>query len=88
MPGEPLRHRIRRKLPQWRAAGAPPHVLKWIEEGAACEWITGPPPPYNYGVSCTDVPTDQRRWFDGEMRRLLAMGAIEPAPPEERTHNV
>ena len=52
MPGEPLRHRIRRRLPQWRAAGAPPHVLRWIEEGVACEWINGPPPPYNYGGGC------------------------------------
>ena len=85
-PGEPLRYRLRRKLPQWRAAGAPPSVLRWIEEGAACTWKHGPPQPYNFGVSLRDTTPGQQEWVDKEMDRLLSTGAVEPAPLEECTH--
>ena len=81
-----LRHRVRAKLPAWRAAGAPPSVLRWIEEGAACEWTRGPPPPYDLGISLRDMTPAQAEFMEKEVPRCLATGAWEPAPKAERTH--
>lgn len=87
--GQPqlLRHRLRSKLPAWRAAGAPPSVLRWIEEGVSCEWARGgPPPPYDLGVSLRDMTPAQEEFMAKELPRCLASGAWESAPPDERTH--
>jgi hypothetical protein len=81
-----LRHRLRDKLPAWRASGAPPSVLSWIEHGVACEWKDGPPPAYDYGVSLRDATPAQKKFMDKELPRCLGTGAWEPAPADERTH--
>ena len=88
-PGEFLRHRLRNRLPAWKAAGASPQVLRWIEEGARCEWLSKPPPPFNLGVSLAGqraLTTAQSTFFEAELARHYATGAWEDAPPDERTH--
>ena len=80
---------LRRRLPAWRAAGASPQVLEWIREGARCEWTSGPPPPYNYGVSLQGqhaLTAQQSTFLEKEVARCFATGAWEEAPPDERTH--
>ena len=80
---------MRRQLPAWRAAGASPQVLQWIREGARCEWLHGPPPPYNRGVSLAnpgDLTPQQSQWLEQELVRCTATGAFEHAPADERTH--
>ena len=82
-----LRHRLRARLPAWRAAGAPPSVLRWLEEGVACEWKHGhPPPAYDYGVSLRDMTPSQAAFMAKELPRHFATGAMEEAPLDERTH--
>lgn len=85
----PLYQQLRDRLSAWRAAGASPQVLRWIREGARCEWTSGPPPPYNLGVSLagpTDLSAQQSAWLENEISRCYATGALEDAPPEERSH--
>jgi hypothetical protein len=88
-PQEPLYQQLRRRLPAWRAAGASPQVLQWIREGARCDWIHGPPPPYDHGVSLagpTDLTPQQSEFLEREVARCYRTGAWEDAPPDERTH--
>lgn len=73
-------------MPAWRAAGASPQVLRWVREGARCEWLSGPPPPHNHGVSCLDASPAQRAFLEDEIARCVRSGAWEPAPPSEQTH--
>ena len=82
----PLYERVRRQLPAWRAAGASQQVLRWIREGARCEWTHGPPPPFDHGVSLTDLTREESTWFEHEVTRCLDNGGWEEAPPSERTH--
>lgn len=83
---EPLRHRLRRRLPAWRSAGASPQVLEWIRDGASCQWIDGPPPPYNYGVSLSKMTLEQSAFLEDVVTKHYATGAWEDAPLDERTH--
>jgi ribonuclease HI len=86
---EPLYMKVRRQLPAWRAAGASPQVLEWIREGARCDWITGPPPPYHHGVSLAgpdDLSEQQSAFLEKEVARCFATGAWEAAPEDERSH--
>ena len=88
-PPEPLYLRLRRRLPAWRAAGASPQVLEWISQGARCEWIASPPPPFDHGVSCsgpTGITPQQSEFLEKEIARCCATGAWEEAPIDERTH--
>lgn len=64
-------------------------MLSWIREGARCEWVNGPPPPYNFGVSLAsegDLSEQQSTFLEKEVARCYATGAWEDAPPDERTH--
>lgn len=84
-----LRHRLRRHLPAWRAAGASPQILSWIREGARCEWVNGPPPAYDHGISLAkpgDLSEAQAAFLEKEVARSFETGAWETAPPDERTH--
>jgi len=80
---------LRRRLPAWRAAGASPQVLEWIREGARCEWNSGPPPPFNNGVSLQGpgaLTKQQSDFLEAEVARCFATGAWEAAPLHERSH--
>ena len=86
---KPLYRQIRRRLPAWRKAGASPRVLQWLREGARCEWLKGPPPPFHMGVSCggpTGLKPAESLFLKREYARLMEAGAWETAPPSERTH--
>ena len=87
--GEALYEQLRRRLPAWRAAGASPKVLRWLREGARCEWSHGPPPPFDYGISLqgSAAPTPQQsEFFEAEYARHFVTGAWREAPPDQRTH--
>ena len=80
---------LRRRLQAWRAAGASPQVLEWIREGARCEWMHGPPPPFHYGVSLQGpnaLTSEQSLFLEKEVARCYSTGAWEDAPANERTH--
>jgi hypothetical protein len=84
-----LRHQLRQRLPAWRAAGASPQVLSWISEGARCEWLSGPPPRFDHGVSFTGqraLTAEQWAFFEKERLRHYETGAWEDAPMDERSH--
>ena len=86
---EPLYLKLRRRLPAWRAAGASPQVMEWLRHGARCDWIKGPPPPFNMGVSCAGpqgLTTEQSLFLEKEVSRCFATGAWEEAPPGECDH--
>jgi hypothetical protein len=83
---EPLYAQLRRRLPAWRAAGASPQVLRWLREGARCEWTHGPPPPFHLGTSLTDMSAEESTFFENEVERCVRVGGWEPAPADERTH--
>ena len=88
-PPIPLRHRLRQHLPAWKSAGASPQVQEWISRGARCEWLSGPPPPYDYGVSLAkpgDLTADQSLFLEKEIARHHETGAWEHAPEGHRTH--
>jgi len=81
--------RARRQLPAWRTAGASPQVLEWIARGARCEWMRGPPPPYDHGVSLAGpgaMTAQQSEFLEKEVARCFGTGAWEQAPADERTH--
>lgn len=56
-------------------------MLGWLREGVNLErqWKSGPPAPFNQGVSLLDVDEEQQAWLDAEVKRLLASGAWEEA---------
>ena len=88
-PPDPLYMRVRRQLPAWRAAGASPQVLEWVAHGARCEWTSGPPPAYDYGVSLSGeraMTPQQSEWLEKEITRCYGTGAMEDAPADQRTH--
>ena len=81
--------RLRRRLPAWKAAGASPQVLQWLREGARCEWINGPPPAYDLGVSLAgpnDLTPQQSEFLEKEVARCFGTGAWETAPADQLTH--
>ena len=86
---EALHLQLRRRLAAWRAAGASPQVMRWLREGARCEWTSGPPPPYHHGVSFSDpgaLSPEESAFLEKEVVRCFGTGAWETAPPDERTH--
>ena len=86
---EPLYMTLRRRLAAWRAAGGSPQVMRWLREGARCEWTSTPPPPFHLGVSLagSSAPVgEEAAWLEREISRLVGNGALVEAPPEERTH--
>jgi hypothetical protein len=52
-----------------------------LREGVNLErqWKDGPPRPFNQGVSLLGLDEEEQAFLDGEMERLLASGAWEPA---------
>ena len=81
-----LWQRVRRQWTSWRSAGAPERVLRWIREGARCEWNElGPPAPFNKGVSLRskDLDADERHWLDAEEQRSVDSGAWQPVSAAE-----
>ena len=77
-PGLPsLQQKVRSRLGDWRRIGAPPHVLRWIQEGVRCDWIQAPPLPFHHGVSSLS-PAD-RMWVTAEADRGLLTGAFRRA---------
>ena len=63
--------------------------MRWIRDGARCEWLSGPPPPYDLGVSFDGPQTmtaAQSAFFEAELTRHYQTGAWEDAPLGERTH--
>ena len=74
-PGLPsLQQRVRASAAFWREIGAPPHVLRWIREGVRIDWLDGPPPPFDHGVSRTKP--EHRAWITAECDRCLLTGAF------------
>ena len=64
-------------------------MLQWLREGARCEWLQGPPPPFDHGVSCSGArapAADESSYLEKEYARLMANGAWIEAPPDQRTH--
>ena len=47
--------------------------MRWLREGVRCEWLDGPPPPFNHGVS--KVKPEDRAWLSTERDRCLQTGA-------------
>ena len=72
-----LRHRLRRKLENWRRLGASPKLLRWIECGVKIPWIRGPPRPFHQGVSFNDMTPDQFSFLSKELPRLFSEGGME-----------
>ena len=81
---EPLYETLRRRIAAWRAAGASPQILRWIREGARCEWLDQPPPPYDLGVSFTGTSKPstpaESAFLESEITRMLGLGALRHAP--------
>ena len=85
----PLHARLARRIAAWRAAGASNEVIRWLTQGARCEWTAGPPPPFDHGVSLSresDLTPQQSEFLEGEVSRCLGTGGWEHAPPSELTH--
>lgn len=61
-------------------------MLQWLRDGARCEWLHGPPPPFDHGVSCGGMTTAEATFLEKEYTRLTEAGAWVEAPPGERTH--
>jgi hypothetical protein len=63
--------------------------MEWLREGARCDWIAGPPPPYHHGVSLrgpSDLTEQQSNFLEKEVARCFATGAWEAAPEDQRSH--
>ena len=70
--------RVRAQLHQWKAIGASPQILEWLDKGVRLRWRAGGPPrPFDHGESTFDA--EQTAWLDKEVARCLATGAWEPA---------
>ena len=64
-------------------------MLRWIREGARCEWTSSPPPSFHLGVSLqgSSAPTgEESEWLERKILRLSGNGALIAAPLDERTH--
>ena len=74
-----LRHRVRQRVEDWERIGASGQVLSWIRRGVRVQWRAGvgPPRTFNHGVSMADATPDQLRFMEGELPRLLSIGAWE-----------
>lgn len=63
--------------------------MEWLRHGARCDWINGPPPPFNMGVSCAGphgLTTEQSDFLEKEVARCFGTGAWEAAPADELSH--
>ena len=73
------RHNVRRAWSRWRDAGASGQVLEWIRHGVSIPWLYGaPPPPFNHGVSCRNLPPQQAAFLEDEIKRLKEKGVFRP----------
>ena len=73
------RHNVRREWLRWKDLGANGQVLGWIRQGVAVPWTnSGPPPPFNQGVSCRGLPLDQTSFLKKEVERLTLSGILRP----------
>ena len=72
-----LRHNLGRKLEAWRAVGAEPRVLSWIENDVHIPFRHGPPLPFHHGVSMLDATPAQMEFLSEELPRFYASGAFE-----------
>ena len=47
-------------------------MLGWLREGVNLErqWKSGPPAPFNQGVSLLDVDEEQQAWLDAEVTAI------------------
>eukprot|EP01050_Picozoa_sp_SAG11_P022915 SAG11_NODE_4458_length_1888_cov_1.441587_1_plen_84_part_00 len=73
-----LRHRLRRRLRQWKARGASRTVQGWIRSDVNLEEQWGPkgrPLPFNQGISLTELDPEEQAFLDQEIERLFASGA-------------
>ena len=70
---------VRREWSKWRDIGASGQVLEWIRHGVAVPWLpSGPPPPFNQGVSFRGQPRDQATFLQEEIERLQLCGVLRP----------
>lgn len=88
-PGSIYAARLRRCLGVWREIGASAKVLAWISQGVRAQWLRGPgrePPRRHLGVSGTGLSSEERKWLDKELARLLSIGAIEKVTAAQCSH--
>ncbi len=73
------RHNVRREWLKWEDLGANGQVLEWIRHGVVVPWVpSGPPPPFNQGVSCRGLPRNQATFLHEEIERLKLSGVLRP----------
>ena len=71
-----LYEEVRTNWRNWRAAGAPRRVLRWVRQGVPCYWKDGPPQhPWNKGHSCDKLGAEEQEWLEREEERLVRIGA-------------
>ena len=71
-----LYEEVRTNWRNWRAAGAPRRVLRWVRQGVPCYWKDGPPQhPWNKGRSCDKLGAEEQEWLEREEERLVRIGA-------------
>jgi hypothetical protein len=64
---------------KWQDAGASVQVREWIRHGVAVPWLPGgPPPPFNDGISCRQLPKAQGEFLTEEIARLKEKGVLRP----------
>ena len=74
-----MRHRVRQKISKWKECGASGQVLEWIRHGVKIPWKhSRPPPPFNMGASCKDLPPEQAAFVSAELSRLMLKGILKP----------
>eukprot|EP00873_Tetraselmis_striata_P036340 jgi/Tetstr1/456604/TSEL_043307.t1 len=63
-----MRRRVRRNWHAWADIGAGRRVVDMIRNGVRVPFKSGPPAPFNQGVSMEDATPYQLRFMDDELR--------------------
>jgi len=70
--------RLRERLSAWKAWGASPSVLRWVEHGFDLPWLDQPPPAFTTGRNGEGCRT-HAAWLRGAILEWIEVGAARRA---------
>ena len=72
-----LRNRLANHLEAWKRIGASGKIIQWIRRGVRIPWKNGPPQPFHFGDSLSNISHEQQLFLNQERDRLFQIGAWE-----------
>lgn len=76
-PETPLPQRLGLCASHWRAIGASPTVVSWLQQGVPVEWRGGRPPPPFYKKPLPSTQSQRQWWLHTEAPRFVKLGVLK-----------